>query len=126
MPRVLGLDYGTKRVGAALSDASGRIATPLEVYRRQDDRIDARHYLQLVEREGVERLVVGLPVHSTGVEGRTAGLARRWGEWLAETTGLPLIFRDERFTSTEAENLLQDAGLKASQRKGKIDMIAAT
>ncbi|MFO0960487.1 MAG: Holliday junction resolvase RuvX [Isosphaeraceae bacterium] len=126
MPRVLGLDFGTKRVGAALSDASGRIATPLEVYHRQDDRIDGRHYRALVEREGVERLVVGLPVHTSGNESRSAELARSWGRWLAEATGLPLVFRDERYTSTEAEILLQGAGLKASQRKGKIDMIAAT
>lgn len=126
MPRILGLDFGTKRVGAAISDASGRIATPLEVYFRQNDGTDGRHYRRLVEAEGVERLVVGLPVHTTGTEGHTANLARRWGKWLAETTGLPIVFRDERFTSTEAEVLLQEAGLKASQRKRKIDMIAAT
>lgn len=126
MPRVLGLDFGTKRVGAAISDGSGRLATPLEVYERQGDRVDARHYRRLVEDEGVERLVVGLPVHTTGGEGRTTDLARRWGKWLAEVTGLPVVFRDERFTSVEAEHLLQDAGLKASQRKRKIDMIAAT
>ena len=70
--RVLALDFGTKRVGAALSDSTWSIATPLETYVRQAPEADARHYRRLADEEGVERVVVGLPVHLSGRLGQTA------------------------------------------------------
>jgi putative Holliday junction resolvase len=125
MGRILGLDFGTKRIGAALSDPRGRIATPLEVYSRRTPELDARHYRGLIEQEGVERLVVGLPVHSSGREGKSAESARSWGLWLAGVTGLPVTFMDERYTTAEAESRLQEGGLRARARKARRDMIAA-
>ncbi len=124
--RVLALDFGTKRVGAALSDSTWSIATPLETYVRQAPEADARHYRRLADEEGVERVVVGLPVHLSGRLGQTADLARKWGDWLGEVLRLPVIFWDERFTTAEAENALQDAGLTTKARKNKRDMVAAT
>ena len=125
MPRTLGLDFGTRRVGAALSDPRGLIATPLEVYERRNAALDAAHYRELTEREGVERIVVGLPVHTSGREGDLAALAREFGGWLAGITGLAVTFHDERYTSREADDALRTTGLNARGRKARRDMLAA-
>ncbi len=125
MPRVLGLDFGTRRVGAAISDPRGRIATPLEVHERRDPAQDARHYQQLIREHEVDRIVVGLPVHTGGREGTSASLARTWGDWLARSTGLEVVYFDERFTTVEAEETLIASGLKRQKRKSLRDMLAA-
>ena len=125
MSRILGIDFGTKRVGAAVSDPRGKIATPLEVYERRDRLQDARHYQHLVREHDVERIVVGLPVQLGGREGSSAKLARDYGAWLGEATGLPVVYYDERFTTSDAEDSLIAAGLKHSRRKGLRDMLAA-
>lgn len=125
MGRVLGLDFGTRRVGAALSDPRRLIATPLEGYERRDRAADARHYRHLADEHEVDLLVVGLPLHTGGGEGDSARLARDWGAWLAEATGLPLRFFDERYTTIDAEDVLVAAGLKRAKRAGYRDMLAA-
>jgi putative pre-16S rRNA nuclease len=125
MPRVIGLDFGTRRVGAAVSDPRRMIATPLEVYERRDPAQDARHYQTLVREHEVDRIVIGLPLHTGGREGTSASLARTWGDWLAGVTGLAVIYYDERYTTFEAEESLIAAGLKRSRRKGLRDMLAA-
>lgn len=125
MPRTLGLDFGTRRVGAALGDPRGEVATPLEVYARRGPRLDADHYRRLVEREGVERIVVGLPLHTGGGEGELARLAREFGAWIAAATGRPVVFHDERYSTYEAEEALRAAGLKAKDRQARRDMLAA-
>ncbi len=125
MPRILGLDFGTRRVGAALSDPRGVIATPLEVYERVAPGRDATHYQKLVVEHEVERIVVGLPLHTGGGEGTSASLARKWGAWLAEATRIPVTFYDERYTTFEAEESLMDVGFKRKKRKGLRDMLAA-
>src|SRR5690349_18467661 len=104
--RSLGLDFGLKRVGAAVSDPRGRIATPLEVYARKGNERDARHYRELVRAHEIEQLVIGLPLHISGREGDSAAQAREWGAWLAEVTGLPVVFHDERYSSVDAEEVL--------------------
>src|SRR5829696_6264360 len=83
MARVLGIDFGTRRIGAAISDPRRMIATPLEVYERRDAAQDARHYRALAIEHEVDLAVVGLPLHTGGREGTSAGLARSWGVWLA-------------------------------------------
>jgi putative Holliday junction resolvase len=125
MSRILGLDFGTRRVGAAVSDPRRLIATPLEVYRRLNPARDADHYRALVEREAIARIVIGLPLHTGGGESELAGLARKWGHWLATVIDLPVLFFDERYTSVDAEETLRSAGLKLRDRKLKRDMLAA-
>ena len=125
MGRILGLDFGTKRVGAAVSDPRRSIATPLEVYERRDPVQDARHYQALVAENEVERIVIGLPVHLTGREGTSATLARNWGSWLSNVTGQTVVYYDERYTTVDAEDSMIAAGLKRSKRKGLRDMLAA-
>jgi putative Holliday junction resolvase len=125
MGRILGIEFGLRRVGAAISDPGRSIASPLEVYERRDAAHDARHYAALVREHDVARVVVGLPVHTTGREGELAAKARAWGGWLATVTGLPVAYADERFTSIEADHLMIASGLKREKRKALRDKLAA-
>ena len=125
MGRVLGLDFGTRRVGAAVSDPRRLIATPLEVHERRDRVQDARHYRALVDEHEVDRVVIGLPLHTGGRAGTSAALARTFGGWMAEVTGLTVVYFDERYTTVNAEDALIAAGLKRGRRKGLRDMLAA-
>jgi putative Holliday junction resolvase len=123
--RLLGVDYGTVRVGLAISDAERRLASPLAVYARAGRPRDAAYFAALVEAEDVGGLVVGLPVHNDGREGQKAAEARAFGAWLAEAMGLPVIFWDERFSTVEAEAALWQAGLTHKKRKARRDRVAA-
>lgn len=123
--RLLGVDFGTVRVGLAISDAERRIASPLATYTRQGRQQDERFFERLVAAEEVGSLVVGLPVHLDGREGQKAKEARAFGKWLAETTKLPIVFWDERFTTAEAESHLWEAGLTHKRRKERRDRVAA-
>jgi putative Holliday junction resolvase len=125
MPRILGLDYGTRRVGAALSDPGRTIAFPAEVYVLRGTEADARHYQEFVRENEVERIVVGLPLHTSGREGQLAGMTRTFGDWLARVTGRPVVYFDERYTTVEAEQRLLEAGLKRRKRKALRDQLAA-
>ncbi len=125
MTRILGLDYGRRRVGAALSDPGRTIAFPVEVYELRGPESDARHYRELVQENDVARIVVGLPLHTSGREGELASRARTFGDWLAVVTRQPVIYYDERYTTVEAENRLIDAGLTRQKRKVLRDKLAA-
>jgi putative Holliday junction resolvase len=123
--RLLGVDFGTVRVGLAVSDPDRKIAFPLATFERRGKEADTVYFRQLVETEEIATLVVGLPVHTTGREGQKAGEARLYGAWLAEVTGLPVVFWDERFTTTQAESALWEAGLTHKKRKQRRDRVAA-
>ncbi len=123
--RLLGVDFGAVRVGLAVSDPDRKFAFPLEVRERGGRDSDAAFFRALVEREEVGGLVVGLPVHLDGREGREAGQARAFGAWLAEVTGLPVSFYDERFTTVQAESALWEAGLTHKRRRQRRDKVAA-
>jgi len=123
--RLLGLDYGSVRIGLAVCDASRVIASPLEVRERQSSDADAAYFRSIVEREQIGGLVVGLPLHTTGREGTKAHESRVFGEWLKSVTGLPVIYADERFTTAFAESALWSAGLTHKKRKARRDAVAA-
>jgi putative Holliday junction resolvase len=123
--RLLGIDYGSVRIGLAVSDADRRIASPLATYRRRRPEQDAAYFRDLAASEDIERIVIGLPVHLDGREGQKAGEARRFGAWFAQATGRPIVFWDERFTTVEAEGHLLAAGLTNKRRKDRRDRVAA-
>lgn len=123
--RVAGIDFGTVRIGIAISDAGRSIASPYETYTRRGDVADAAYFRDLVEREAVVEFVVGLPVHLDGRESAKSGEARRFGAWLAETTGIEVRFFDERFTTHEAETVLAEVKLTKKKRKARLDKLAA-
>jgi putative Holliday junction resolvase len=125
MARILGFDFGTRRVGAAVSDPGRTMAFPLEVYELRGPEPDARHYRELVLENEIERIVVGLPLHTSGREGELASRARKFGDWLARVTARPVVYFDERYTTVEAERSLLDAGLTRQKRKAIRDKLAA-
>lgn len=123
--RVAGIDFGTVRIGIAISDPERKIASPYENYTRRGNEQDARRFRRLVEEERVTLFVVGLPLHLDGRESDKSREARKFGEWLAATTSLPVEFYDERFTTSEAETALLDAEMTRKRRKKRLDMLAA-
>ena len=125
MPRILGLDYGTRRVGAALSDPGRTMAFPAEVYALRGPEHDARHYRELVagERGRADRH------RPAAAHQRPGGPARRAGAHVrrlaGRVTGRPVVYFDERYTTVEAEQRLIDAGLTRQKRKALRDQLAA-
>jgi putative Holliday junction resolvase len=101
------------------------MAFPLEVYELRGPEPDARHYRELVLENEIERIVVGLPLHTSGREGDLASRARKFGDWLASVTTRPVVYFDERYTTVEAERSLIDAGLTRQKRKALRDKLAA-
>jgi len=123
--RIAGIDFGTVRIGIAVSDPERIIASPLENYTRRGKEQDSKRFRQLVTEERVALFVVGLPVHLDGRESEKSKEARQFGQWLNEITGVPVEFFDERFTSHEAEQYLLGAELTKKRRKKRLDMLAA-
>ena len=123
--RVAGIDFGTVRIGIAVSDPGQSIASPLEIYTRRTPELDAKRFKHLAAEERIVLWVVGLPIHCDGRESQKSTEARRFGQWLTDVTGLPVEFFDERFTSVEAESLLLQAELTSKRRKKRLDMVAA-
>ena len=123
--RVAGIDFGTVRIGVAIGDFETRIAAPLTTYTRRNEIEDAQFFQRLVREHDVVRFVVGLPVHLSGDESQKSHQARQFGQWLIESTQVDVEFFDERYTTVEAEQLLEAAGLTAQKRKTRRDQLAA-
>ncbi len=123
--RLLGLDYGVKRVGLAVCDPDRIIASPLITYERIDGDSDAAFYRKLMIDERIAGVIVGLPVHTDGRVGVKAIEARAYGTWLAAITDLPVRYWDERFSTALAESALWNAGLTHAKRKQRRDRVAA-
>lgn len=123
--RVAGIDYGTVRIGVAIGDLEVRMASPYENYNRRSERLDREYFQQLAKEERLIRWVVGLPVHLDGGESQKSVEARAFGKWLSDLTSLPVDFFDERYTSAQAEEILQGANLTKKRRKARLDQLAA-
>jgi putative Holliday junction resolvase len=122
---LLGVDFGTVRVGLAVSDADRIVASPLQTYAVQNPQVDAVALRTLAGSQGVVGIVVGLPLHTGGEEGTKAREARTFGAWLGSVTGLPVVFWDERCTTAAAEDALWGAGLSHKKRRERRDRVAA-
>ena len=124
--RVLALDHGTARIGAAVSDPSGIIAQPLDAIACKPG---PRAVLEEIARRAleyeVEQIVIGLPLHMDGRAGEAAAAARAFGAKVAQRTGLPVEYLDERWTTLEAERTMREMGVKRSRQSGQLDATAA-
>lgn len=124
--RVLALDLGTKRIGVAVSDRSGTIATPLLVLQRSGrQRTDHERIKALVDEEEAERVVVGLPLSMNGSIGKAAAAAITEAEILASVVGVPVETIDERLTTVTAERILMELGKRGRARRQIVDKVAA-
>lgn len=122
MNRYLGVDYGTKRIGLAISDGLGLTASPLEVVSRKELEPTLR---RIASEHNIEAVVVGLPTALGGHEGDAASGARELGEEVGTILGVDVEYVDERFTSRIAENALLESGMKRRGRKETVDKVAA-
>jgi putative Holliday junction resolvase len=120
--RTLGLDYGERRVGVAVSDPTDRFAQPLETL-PTDSTLE--RIAELVDEYEVRRIVVGLPLQMDGRAGAQAERTRAFGERVAQRTGLPVEYLDERLTSVEAKRVLAEAGGRPGRHKDRVDRVAA-
>lgn len=123
--RVLALDIGEVRVGIAVSDPTGRVASPVTVLPAQEVLAHAVTFRRVLEDWEPELLVCGLPRTLAGEEGPQAGRVRAQAEKIARSCGLPLEFADERLSSAEAKRILKEQGLSERAMRGKVDSVAA-
>jgi putative Holliday junction resolvase len=123
--RVLGLDYGSRRIGVAVSDPLGLTVQPLPPIPREGDRKDIAVLARLAAELGVTSVVLGLPLLLNGDEGPAAGRARAFGERMQAETSLPVTMWDERLTSVQSERHLIASGVRRQDRKGIRDSLSA-
>jgi putative Holliday junction resolvase len=119
---VLGVDYGHKRVGIALSDPLGMTASPLEVVPTADS---VRRVAELVAEHQVSVVVVGLPNPLKGGDSESTRRARQLGSAIGESTGAEIVYVDERYTSNLAERTLIESGMRRRERRENVDKVAA-
>lgn len=125
--RALGIDLGERRIGVALSDSAGTMATPYEVVTRSGDRAhDHERLAELVRETGAEVVVVGLPLSLDGTHGPAAGRVDSEVAELRLRLGVPVDTWDERLSTVEAEGRLRSAGVGGRRRRHVVDQVAAT
>ncbi len=126
MTRSLGVDLGSKRIGIAISDSAGTIATPIDVVHRSRNRsVDHQAILALAREWEAEVIVIGLPLKLDGTVGPAAEAALAVAEELRGTTALVVETYDERLTTVTAQRSIIEMGLSAEGRKRSVDKIAA-
>lgn len=121
----MGIDFGERRIGLAISDPDGKIAIPLTTLERRNDRAAVREIAEIARREEVGRLVLGEPVGLDGRRGPNADRVRRFGDRLAEASGLPVRLVNESLTTVEAQERLREAGVDPRRDPARIDAVAA-
>ena len=124
--RVMALDIGEVRVGIAVSDATGSVASPVTVLPAQEVLSHARSFRRVLEDYEPDLLVCGRPKTMAGEDGPQAERIMAQGAQIAKACGLPLEFADERLSSREAKRILREEGMNEKAMRGKIDMVAAS
>ena len=123
--RSLGLDIGDRRIGVALSDPEGILASPFTIINRQDDSLDIKAITDIISQQQVGQIVVGLPRSLDGSLGKQAERVKEFTQKLCSHTQVPVEHRDERLTTVMAERLKRAAGSKKSRKKARHDAQAA-
>ena len=123
MSRVVGLDLGSRRIGVAVSDPTGTLASPYEVVERSPQSHE--HIRRIVEETDAERVVVGLPLSLSGADGPAATAARDEAGVLAASLPVPVELYDERLTTVSANRSMMEMNMKADARRRVVDKVAA-
>ncbi|MDD6211619.1 MAG: Holliday junction resolvase RuvX [Clostridiales bacterium] len=127
--RIMGLDYGSRTVGVAVSDPNGVIAQPLEtIERKEEDKLrrTLARIQELVQEYQVAELVLGYPRNMNHTEGERCEKVKAFQEMLIRRTGLPVILWDERLTTVAADRVLIESRVRRENRKEVVDQIAAS
>ena len=123
--RSLGLDIGDRRIGVALSDPGGILASPFTIIDRRDESQDVQAIIDIIDQNQVEQIVAGLPRSMNGSIGKQAEKVKAFVQSLSAHTKVPIEFRDERLTTVSAKRLIQAAITKKTRRKARDDAVAA-
>lgn len=124
--RTLGIDYGDRNVGLALSDVLGMTAQPFETYLfKNRPAEDASYFKDLVIRRGVGEIVIGLPLRMDGSQGSRVDKTKAFARWLGEAVGIPVVFWDERLTTRQAHNVMQEQKVRMKDKRSVINQISA-
>lgn len=124
--RIMAIDYGDARTGVALSDLTGLLAGQTFLVKSRKEEVVLEELAALAEKQGAEELVLGYPKNMDGTVGPRAEKCAALAERLRERTGLPVVLWDERRTTVDAHRILGEQGVRAKNRKDKIDSVAAT
>lgn len=124
--RIMAIDYGDARTGVALSDPTGFLAGQTFLIKSRKQEVVLEELAALVQRQGAQELVMGYPRNMDGTLGPRAEKYAAFARWLEEATGLPVALWDERRTTVDAHRILGEQGVRAKNRKDKIDSVAAT
>jgi len=122
--RLIGLDVGGKRIGVAVSDEGQILSSPLGMV--ESGKRAIAEIGRIAQETGAVAIVAGLPTGMSGREGAQAAETRRFADLVGDTLDLPLSYWDERLTSSQAERMLVDAGMRRKDRRGQIDALAAS
>ena len=126
--RIMGLDYGSKTVGVAVSDPLGLTAQGIEIVRRKSEnklRQTLARIEEIAKEYGVEKIVLGFPKHMNNDIGERAEKSLEFKEMLERRTGLPVVMWDERLTTVEPDRTMMETGIRRENRKEYVDIIAA-
>ena len=121
----MGIDYGDKRIGVALSDLLCIISSPYEVFINKGEEESLKHLDKIIKDNDVDEIAMGLPLNMDGSEGERARLHREFGQKLSDFSDVTVHFVDERLTSAEAEEILISSGVRREKRKELIDKLSA-
>jgi putative holliday junction resolvase len=123
--RLLGLDLGSKTIGIAMAVLSIGMATPFFTIRRTKFQQDAQTLMATVRKERIDALIIGMPFHMDGSEGRRAQSTRAFARNLGGFSPPPILFWDERLSSAAADDRMTEAGVSHAKREAMIDAVAA-
>ena len=123
--RILGVDYGDSRIGLSVCDEMEILASPLTTMKSLSMKKNIDSVCEIAKRENAQLIVVGLPLNMDGSEGARASKTRSFASVLSKVSGLTVELVDERLTSVEAEEIMDNLSVKKSKRKDIIDTIAA-
>jgi len=122
----MGIDYGTRRIGIAISDPSSTMALPLATIEVRSDQSHIDRIRRLADDYQVERVVVGLPYNMDGTLSETGNKIMEWARSLQDMIQRPVILWDERLTTFEAHGVLDTLKIKGDKRRAKVDQVAAS
>ena len=123
--RILGIDYGDRQIGLAISDHLGFTAQPLANYRRKTQKEDEKYFKTLISEYEIREVIIGMPLRMDGSAGTRAEKTQEFARWLTQILNLPIQFWDERLTTKQANKILNQQKIKRKAKKDIEDQISA-
>lgn len=124
--RILGIDFGEKHIGLAVSDRLGITAQPLAQYQLKGPKADRKYFQEIITRYDIKKIVVGLPLQMDGTAGPQAEKSQKFAHWLESSLKLPVVMWDERLTTKHAIKIMDEQKIKSQHKKQYRDQISAS